>query len=213
MDIKNLLCPLSTDEIIMNDVEFPKLRVSVDETASSWSSSCSSSTASPPSCYESPVSPTPSPPASPAAFPLLIRQPTIPHQSVASANRPTSNRQQRTAPQTRTPWTPEEDHLLQQGHEQGLSWAMISATYLPHRSRGCCWGRFKTLQTKALEQREWTAAEDRMLMLAIKKHSRLFKQAWKSVAQDLGNRSWKECELRSSKIANTIRKKQHPRTY
>ncbi|OBZ89071.1 hypothetical protein A0J61_02879 [Choanephora cucurbitarum] len=50
--------------------------------------------------------------------------------------------------QTRTPWTPFEDHLLRQGYDQGLSWAMISSTYLPHRSRGCCWGRFKTLQNK-----------------------------------------------------------------
>ncbi|KAG1136940.1 hypothetical protein G6F37_011595 [Rhizopus arrhizus] len=50
--------------------------------------------------------------------------------------------------QTRTPWTPEEDDLLRLGYDQGLSWAMISATHLPHRSRGCCWGRFKTLQNK-----------------------------------------------------------------
>ncbi|CAO3646613.1 unnamed protein product [Mucor fragilis] len=50
--------------------------------------------------------------------------------------------------QTRTPWTPAEDDLLQKGYEQGLSWAMISCTFLPHRSRGCCWGRFKTLQSK-----------------------------------------------------------------
>ncbi|ORZ00630.1 hypothetical protein BCR43DRAFT_419919, partial [Syncephalastrum racemosum] len=102
--------------------------------------------------------------------------------------------------QTRTPWTAEEDYLLQQGYAQGLSWAMISATYLPHRSRGCCWGRFKTLQTKALEQREWTNTEERMLILAIKKHSHLFNEAWKSVAQDMGDRSWKECEFRSAKI-------------
>ncbi|KAI8076805.1 uncharacterized protein BX664DRAFT_343967 [Halteromyces radiatus] len=50
--------------------------------------------------------------------------------------------------QIRVPWTPAEDMLLQQGYEQGLSWAMIAATYLPHRSRGCCWGRFKTLKNK-----------------------------------------------------------------
>ncbi|OBZ89000.1 hypothetical protein A0J61_02958 [Choanephora cucurbitarum] len=50
--------------------------------------------------------------------------------------------------QTRVPWTPEEDDLLQKGYEQGLSWAMISCNFLPHRSRGCCWGRFKTLQNK-----------------------------------------------------------------
>lgn len=67
--------------------------------------------------------------------------------------------------QTRTPWTPDEDDLLQKGYEQGLSWAMISCTFLPHRSRGCCWGRFKTLQSKnAIEvyqqricQRPWKA--------------------------------------------------------
>ncbi|KAI8332643.1 hypothetical protein BC941DRAFT_474069 [Chlamydoabsidia padenii] len=50
--------------------------------------------------------------------------------------------------QTRVPWTPDEDVLLKQGYEQGLSWAMIASTYLPHRSRGCCWGRFKTLKNK-----------------------------------------------------------------
>lgn len=68
--------------------------------------------------------------------------------------------------QTRTPWTPDEDELLQKGYEQGLSWAMISATYLPHRSRGCCWGRFKTLQSKnvigvyqqRICQRPWKAS-------------------------------------------------------
>ncbi|KAK4513236.1 54S ribosomal protein L7, mitochondrial [Mucor velutinosus] len=67
--------------------------------------------------------------------------------------------------QTRTPWTPAEDDLLQKGYQQGLSWAMISCTFLPHRSRGCCWGRFKTLQSKnAIEvyqqricQRPWKA--------------------------------------------------------
>ncbi|ORZ12669.1 hypothetical protein BCR42DRAFT_419735, partial [Absidia repens] len=50
--------------------------------------------------------------------------------------------------QKRVPWLPEEDTLLKQGFEQGLSWAMIASTYLPHRSRGCCWGRFKTLKNK-----------------------------------------------------------------
>ncbi|KAI8879686.1 hypothetical protein K501DRAFT_287246 [Backusella circina FSU 941] len=48
----------------------------------------------------------------------------------------------------RVAWTPNEDTLLQQGYAQGLSWGMISSTYLPHRSRGCCWGRFKMLQSK-----------------------------------------------------------------
>lgn len=68
--------------------------------------------------------------------------------------------------QTRTPWTPDEDYLLQKGYEQGLSWAMISSTYLPSRSRGCCWGRFKTLQSrnvidvyqKRICQRPWKAS-------------------------------------------------------
>lgn len=49
---------------------------------------------------------------------------------------------------TRVPWTPDEDMLLKQGYEQGLSWAMIASIHLPHRSRGCCWGRFKTLKNK-----------------------------------------------------------------
>ncbi|KAI9313269.1 hypothetical protein BX666DRAFT_1864928 [Dichotomocladium elegans] len=118
--------------------------------------------------------------------------------------------QQSRGPQTRTPWTPEEDDLLQQGYMEGLSWAMISSTYLPHRSRGCCWGRFKALQTKAAEQREWTSTDDRLLMMAVKRHEKLFKQAWKSVAVDMRNgRTWRECELRTSKI---IRKKQQLHT-
>ncbi|KAI8069169.1 hypothetical protein BC940DRAFT_298057 [Gongronella butleri] len=71
--------------------------------------------------------------------------------------------------QTRTPWTPIEDELLQKGYEQGLSWAMISSTYLPHRSRGCCWGRFKTLQSKNL------------IDLKVQQQSRLARRAWKTM--------------------------------
>ncbi|KAI9486939.1 MAG: hypothetical protein EXX96DRAFT_60242 [Benjaminiella poitrasii] len=56
--------------------------------------------------------------------------------------------------QRRTPWTSTEDCLLEKGYLQGLSWAMISAKYLPHRSRGCCWGRFKTLRAKLVEQHQ-----------------------------------------------------------
>ncbi|KAG2215254.1 hypothetical protein INT45_007414 [Circinella minor] len=56
--------------------------------------------------------------------------------------------------QTRIPWTPFEDTLLKRGYNEGLSWAMISSTYLPHRSRGCCWGRYKTLQMKLQRQQK-----------------------------------------------------------
>ncbi|CEP18021.1 hypothetical protein [Parasitella parasitica] len=70
--------------------------------------------------------------------------------------------------QTRTPWTPYEDHLLQQGYDQGLSWAMISSTYLPHRSRGCCWGRFKTLQNKNMVDPNHS-------------HMRHFRRPWKAI--------------------------------
>ncbi|ORX53253.1 hypothetical protein DM01DRAFT_1323039 [Hesseltinella vesiculosa] len=71
--------------------------------------------------------------------------------------------------QTRTPWTPAEDELLQKGFEQGLSWAMISSTYLPHRSRGCCWGRFKTLQSKNL------------IDFKFQQQSRLARRPWKTM--------------------------------
>ncbi|KAF1806732.1 Homeodomain-like DNA binding domain-containing transcription factor [Mucor lusitanicus] len=79
--------------------------------------------------------------------------------------------------QTRTPWTPFEDHLLQQGYDQGLSWAMISSTYLPHRSRGCCWGRFKTLQNKNMVDPNHT-------------HMRHFRRPWKAI--DFSNNSKKQ---------------------
>lgn len=107
--------------------------------------------------------------------------------------------------QTRTPWSSSEDYLLEKGYLQGLSWAMISAKYLPHRSRGCCWGRFKTLQTKSNEKkRKWSESEDRLLTDAIKKHKRLFKQAWRSVALDLNDRDWRECELRSTRLSSGL---------
>lgn len=73
--------------------------------------------------------------------------------------------------QTRTPWTPFEDHLLRQGYDQGLSWAMISSTYLPHRSRGCCWGRFKTLQNKNMVD-------------PTHSHMRQFRRPWKAIDFD-----------------------------
>ncbi|CEP12496.1 hypothetical protein [Parasitella parasitica] len=110
--------------------------------------------------------------------------------------------------QTRTPWTSSEDYLLEKGYLQGLSWAMISSKYLPHRSRGCCWGRFKTLQTKCTEKKNWTESEDRILLDAIKKHTRLFKQAWRSVALDLNDRDWRECEIRSARISGLIVQRQ-----
>ncbi|KAG0168279.1 hypothetical protein DFQ28_005969, partial [Apophysomyces sp. BC1034] len=80
----------------------------------SWSSASSASSNSLSSYYSSPTS-------SPPTVPLQLIQPVI--------------RRPKAASQTRTPWTPEEDYLLQQGYIQGLSWAMISSTYLPHRSR------------------------------------------------------------------------------
>lgn len=185
MDIKNLLCSSSSTVLNENEAnDFLKSPFwSSCSSTSTFSSSSSSSTANSPvsSCFSTP-------PSSP------------------SVNESSQQQSRQRAPQTRTPWTAEEDYLLQQGYTQGLSWAMISAKYLPHRSRGCCWGRFKTLQTKAMEHREWTSAEDRLLLMAVKKHSRLFKQAWKSVAEDLPGRSWRECEFRTARM---IRKKQH----
>ncbi|CDH48585.1 hypothetical protein RO3G_00935 [Lichtheimia corymbifera JMRC:FSU:9682] len=193
MDIKNLLCS-SSNVLNENDAnDFPKSPIWSSSSSTSTFSSSSSSTANSPvsSCFSTP-------PSSPSVNEQQQQQ------------RPSSQpqqqpRQSQRTPQTRTPWTAEEDYLLQQGYTQGLSWAMISAKYLPHRSRGCCWGRFKTLQTKAMEHREWTSTEDRLLLMAVKKHSRLFKQAWKSVAEDLPGRSWRECEFRTARM---IRKKQ-----
>ncbi|CAO3674423.1 unnamed protein product [Rhizopus stolonifer] len=98
---------------------------------------------------------------------------------------PTVFRKTKSQQQTRTPWTTSEDYLLEKGYMQGLSWAMISAKYLPHRSRGCCWGRFKTLRTKISQKKRWSMNED---------------QAWSSVALDLNNRNWKECKVRSTRI-------------
>lgn len=84
--------------------------------------------------------------------------------------------------QTRTPWTPFEDHLLQQGYDQGLSWAMISSTYLPHRSRGCCWGRFKTLQNKNMVD-------------PTHSHMRHFRRPWKAIDFSNNNESGKRNSL------------------
>ncbi|KAI9254662.1 hypothetical protein BY458DRAFT_492940 [Sporodiniella umbellata] len=109
-------------------------------------------------------------------------------------------RKTKTQQQTRTPWTASEDYLLEKGYMQGLSWAMISAKYLPHRSRGCCWGRFKTLRTKMSQKKRWSMNEDQVLLNSIKKHTHLFEHAWSSVALDLNNRDWRECKLRSTRI-------------
>ncbi|KAI8098558.1 uncharacterized protein BX664DRAFT_319023 [Halteromyces radiatus] len=181
MDIKNLLCPHVTDQVMLEKNNY--LYNSCYSSPSSLSSSPSSSYASP--------------------LPILASPPNSPSMKQ-------QRQQRRVTTQTRTPWSSEEDFLLQKGYSQGLSWAMISSTYLPHRSRGCCWGRFKTLQAKALEQREWSDPEDRLLLLAVKKHAKLFKHAWKSVADDMGQRTWRECEIRSFKLGNMVRKRQHP---
>jgi hypothetical protein len=184
MDIQSLLC---TQQPVNYNEKSP---IHIHHREPSWSS-CSSSS--------------PSSPNSSSVSYSIPSSPVIDIPSHTTVQRTVRNHSS-THSQIRTPWSSEEDQLLQQGYSQGLSWAMISTVYLPHRSRGCCWGRFKTLQAKSLEQREWSESEDRLLMLAIKKNARLFKQAWKAVAQDMGNRSWKECELRSTKV-NIIKKK------
>lgn len=202
MDIQNLLCPLditSATTCLQDDDNkqqhaYPETPVSQYH-PNSWMSQSPPPPLSPPSSLSS-VS---SPPTSPS----MVSTTTSPRLSKRQQHRNGGS-------QTRTPWTWEEDYLLQHGYSQGLSWAAISSTYLPHRSRGCCWGRFKTLQAKALEQREWTEAEDQLLMIAIKKHAHLFKQAWKAVSHELPNRSWRECEFRATKVTTTspIRKRQ-----
>ncbi|KAI8384050.1 hypothetical protein BD560DRAFT_486853 [Blakeslea trispora] len=81
--------------------------------------------------------------------PFVLTQPPKGRKMSSNSTHARRNRSNSTPMiQTRVPWTPEEDDLLQKGYEQGLSWAMISCNFLPHRSRGCCWGRFKTLQNK-----------------------------------------------------------------
>ncbi|KAG1439491.1 hypothetical protein G6F56_012279 [Rhizopus delemar] len=113
---------------------------------------------------------------------------------------PTVFRKTKSQQQTRTPWTTSEDYLLEKGYMQGLSWAMISAKYLPHRSRGCCWGRFKTLRTKISQKKRWSMNEDQVLLNSIRRNTHLFEQAWSSVALDLNNRNWRECKVRSTRI-------------
>ncbi|KAI9017917.1 hypothetical protein CLU79DRAFT_762247 [Phycomyces nitens] len=103
---------------------------------------------------------------------------------------------------TRNPWTPEEDELLKQGYLEGLSWAMISATYLPRRSRGCCWGRFKILQSKTAYSRRQSKQEKYLPALAVQKRTQLFKHAWRLVAQDMLGRFWDEREFESFHLAN-----------
>ena len=182
MNIQNLLC---------NTVIGTKLSP-VRERQSSWSSNYSSS---------SPDSPLSSTSTSPSLVYSTPSSPTM--DTLTNSNRAMNHSQ------TRTPWSFKEDQLLQQGYAQGLSWAMVSTVYLPHRSRGCCWGRYKTLQSKSLEQKEWSESEERSLAMAIKKNSKLFKQAWKSVAQEMGTRNWRECENRSTKTTPSIIKKKY----
>ncbi|KAG2223956.1 hypothetical protein INT45_013413 [Circinella minor] len=211
MDIKNLLNTEHQHQQYMFETNSVKDKiVEVPKSPMTWSTISSYSAAGSPtlSYFSSPSSPTSPTTASPYLT-NVFQLPQQQQQQEQQHNRPAHDNKERSTSQTRTPWTLEEDYLLEQGYNQGLSWAMISATYLPHRSRGCCWGRYKTLQSKAIEQREWTNAEDKLLILAIRKNSRLFKKAWKTVAEEVGGRSWKECELRSTKIANPIHKKQH----
>ena len=154
MDIKNLLCTSNTTTVtplshptVMDCMPLYSSKSPVETYQHSpvcWSSSSSAASTDSPSDLSF-YSTLPSP--------LATTPPTSP--TAAPSRRPTAR-----VSQTRTPWTPKEDYLLRQGYAEGLSWAMISFHDLPHRSRGCCWGRFKMLQTKTVEQREWSEAEE-----------------------------------------------------
>ncbi|KAI8379099.1 uncharacterized protein BYT42DRAFT_567468 [Radiomyces spectabilis] len=238
MDIQSLLCPPLSDSIqhkqeslmdqthYMNKDPYPLECIPPWSTAALTPTPSNGSSPSSVGTYFSAPS-SPSLDASPSISPCLLRPVSMPHLPMYphamttgiktttpsspsfSSSSSYTDKWTRASTQTRTPWTPEEDFLLQQGYAQGLSWAMISTTYLPHRSRGCCWGRFKTLQAKAMEHREWSNTEDKLLLLAVKKHSKLFRHAWQSVAQDMGERAWRDCEIRSAKVSHMIRKRQY----
>lgn len=182
MDIQSLL---SNQQALTCD---EKSSIPIYQRKSSWSSCFSSTSGSPNNSSASYSIP---------SSPELVAPSLVVHRNISSNNAHS---------QIRTPWSTEEDQLLQQGYSQGLSWAMISTAYLPHRSRGCCWGRFKTLRTRLLEHQEWSESDDQLLMMTMKRNAKLFRHAWKAVAQDMGNKSWKECELRSTKV-NIVKKK------
>ncbi|KAI9311072.1 hypothetical protein BX666DRAFT_2000467 [Dichotomocladium elegans] len=220
MDIKSLLC---SPHIACGTTTFLNGSDNLEKTLDhhGWSSALShnsffddNSTSSSPDmssrCFNTSPAPTvaSSPLSSPTTLPTLFPRPSR-SAPMADAVAPATVALRKSSHQTRTPWTREEDYLLQRGYNQGLSWAMVSTTYLPHRSRGCCWGRFKTLKSKAVEQREWTEVEEHLLANSLKKNSRLFKQAWKAVARDMPNRSWRDCESRFHKVAagNMVRKR------
>lgn len=214
MDLKNLLCnntttTTNTTTLINDDKDYCSLApVYMFDYKDTWSSNSSEITDSPQSSPSLSLYSTFSSPKTT----YLSATTVVEQQQQQSTFIPANNNNNSTSTtQTRTPWTASEDFLLQKGYSQGLSWAMISSTYLPHRSRGCCWGRFKTLQAKMSDHKEWTTSEDQALLLAIKKHDRLFKQAWKAVAREMDNRSWRECDVRASKLSRMVRKQQHQR--
>ncbi|KAI8877766.1 hypothetical protein K501DRAFT_306089 [Backusella circina FSU 941] len=189
MDIKYLLCesnmPLATKakptfkdnhhhhEIWTAPLSSPKSTCSSISTCSS-SSSCDSEIGSPASSRSSSFSYPSNQKRRRTASDVSITRHRMfiyshPHR------RPRSESAGNSAVQTRTPWTPFEDQLLQQGYDQGLSWAMISSTYLPHRSRGCCWGRFKTLQNKNMVDPNHS-------------HMRHFRRPWKAIDFNSNNK-------------------------
>lgn len=220
MDIQSLLCQtdISKDSSfhLENELYDKQLFDYCPSSPSAWSSVSSRTFMSEPTVISAIHSPTSREREDSSEFASILNSNLSVHTSSSVNSSPTvsasnsdnhsiksSSRKQ----QTRTPWTVSEDYLLEKGYMQGLSWAMISAKYLPHRSRGCCWGRFKTLQTKSTERKNWTESEDRVLLGAIKKNTKLFKQAWRSVAMDLNDRDWRECEIRSARISSLMTQK------
>lgn len=163
MDIKYLLCETAENKDCLYS-ESPSLVRSrtTSDASSTCSNDCPETPRDDPCCCYYPVA---TPSLSTSACATTTTSMTRPTRRSRSATQSTTT----SVPvQTRMAWTPYEDELLQQGYDEGLSWAMISATYLPHRSRGCCWGRFKTLQSKNLIDPKRQSA-------------RLFRRPWKAV--------------------------------
>ncbi|RUP43473.1 hypothetical protein BC936DRAFT_137114 [Jimgerdemannia flammicorona] len=100
-------------------------------------------------------------------------------------------------------WTKEEDAVLVEAKNSGLSWVEVSAVVTGHDAVSCK-NRWQYLQLKT---GAWTEEEEAALLGGLRECEARKREYWKAVAAFVPGRSWQQAEKKAAELVGAAKKK------